>query len=65
MASMTLEETLGQLEALGMKRMRAQNSRNGAGDNHSTSPSIANAPSSVRSSGARVSVLLVVGLGCG
>lgn len=30
---MTLEETLSQLEALGNKKMRAQNTRHGAGDN--------------------------------
>lgn len=30
---MTLEETLTQLEALGNEKMRAQNTRNGAGDN--------------------------------
>ena len=30
---MTLEETLAQLEALGNERMRAQNTRQGAGDN--------------------------------
>ncbi len=30
---MTLEETLTQLEALGNEKMRAQNTKNGAGDN--------------------------------
>jgi 3-methyladenine DNA glycosylase AlkD len=31
--SMTLEETLSQLEALGTEKMRLQNTRHGAGDN--------------------------------
>lgn len=30
---MTLKETLAQLEALGNEKVRAQNRRNGAGDN--------------------------------
>lgn len=30
---MSLEEALAQLESLGNERMRAQNRRNGAGDN--------------------------------
>jgi 3-methyladenine DNA glycosylase AlkD len=33
MTTMTLEETLTQLEALGNEKMRAQNTKNGAGDN--------------------------------
>lgn len=33
MATITLKETLKQLEAPGNEKMRAQNSKNGAGDN--------------------------------
>ena len=33
MTTLTLQDTLAQLEALGNERMRAQNKRNGAGDN--------------------------------